>query len=162
MSERERWIVYPLLLLALGSALRDKLFNRTVSQNIICESLRVVDDNRSDSGFHELIALGPNKIEGRTLGGVLRVAFIDADVIRVRQVVADSYVAHGVPLNPMGRTAVPISPEQLYQLLRQAQAAKAQEGESAAPLDDQGPKTNNAPEGEPAGDSTQAEPSDGG
>ena len=28
MSERERWIVYPLLLFALGAAIRDKLMQR--------------------------------------------------------------------------------------------------------------------------------------
>ena len=39
MSERERWIVYPLLFLALGAALRDKIFNLTQSQTVVCESL---------------------------------------------------------------------------------------------------------------------------
>jgi hypothetical protein len=43
MSERERWIVYPLLFLALGAALRDKLFDRTTSKSIVCEELTVVD-----------------------------------------------------------------------------------------------------------------------
>jgi hypothetical protein len=31
MTERERWIVYPLLFLALGAALRDKLVDRTTT-----------------------------------------------------------------------------------------------------------------------------------
>jgi hypothetical protein len=39
MSERERWIVYPLLFLALGAALRDKLFDRTTTKSIICEEI---------------------------------------------------------------------------------------------------------------------------
>ena len=39
MSERERWVVYPLLFLALGAALRDKIFNLTQSQTVVCESL---------------------------------------------------------------------------------------------------------------------------
>jgi hypothetical protein len=43
MSERERWIVYPLLFLALGAALRDKLFDRTTSRSIVCQELTVVD-----------------------------------------------------------------------------------------------------------------------
>lgn len=41
MNERERWIVYPLLFLALGASLRDKLFNRTQTKTIVCESLSV-------------------------------------------------------------------------------------------------------------------------
>jgi hypothetical protein len=44
MTERERWIVYPLLFLALGAALRDKLFDRTTTKSIVCQELTVVDD----------------------------------------------------------------------------------------------------------------------
>jgi hypothetical protein len=53
MSERERWIVYPLLFLALGSAIRDKMLHavqtgdlqcdRIVAGTIVCEGLQVVD-----------------------------------------------------------------------------------------------------------------------
>ncbi len=43
MSERERWIVYPLLFFALGAALRDKLLQRVESKEIFCESLSIVD-----------------------------------------------------------------------------------------------------------------------
>ncbi len=44
MSERERWIVYPLLFLALGASLRDKLAKQTRSQQIVCEELFVVNN----------------------------------------------------------------------------------------------------------------------
>ena len=44
MSERERWIVYPLLFLALGASLRDKLAKQTRSQQIVCEELYVVNN----------------------------------------------------------------------------------------------------------------------
>lgn len=44
MSQRERWIVYPLLFLALGAALRDKLAKRSVTEHVICEKMTVVDD----------------------------------------------------------------------------------------------------------------------
>jgi hypothetical protein len=44
MSERERWVVYPLLFLALGAALRDKLFDRTTTRSIVCQELTVVDE----------------------------------------------------------------------------------------------------------------------
>jgi hypothetical protein len=41
MSDRERWVVYPLLFLALGASLRDKLFDRTSSRVIVCQDLQV-------------------------------------------------------------------------------------------------------------------------
>lgn len=44
MSERERWIVYPLLFLALGASLRDKLAKQTRSRQIVCEELYVVNN----------------------------------------------------------------------------------------------------------------------
>jgi hypothetical protein len=44
MSERERWVVYPLLFLALGAALRDKLFDQTTTKSIVCQELTVVDE----------------------------------------------------------------------------------------------------------------------
>ncbi len=44
MTERERWIVYPLLFLALGAALRDKLVDRTTTKSIVCQELLVVDE----------------------------------------------------------------------------------------------------------------------
>ncbi len=43
MSERERWIIYPLLFLALGAALRDKLAKQTRTKQLVCEQLFVVD-----------------------------------------------------------------------------------------------------------------------
>src|SRR6185312_11083483 len=44
MTERERWIVYPLLFLALGAALRDKLIDRTTTKSIVCQELSIVDE----------------------------------------------------------------------------------------------------------------------
>jgi hypothetical protein len=43
MNERERWVVYPLLFLALGAALRDKLVDQTSTKSIKCQELLVVD-----------------------------------------------------------------------------------------------------------------------
>jgi len=43
MSERERWIVYPLLFFALGAAVRDKILHRVDSKEIYCESLKIID-----------------------------------------------------------------------------------------------------------------------
>lgn len=44
MTERERWVVYPLLFLALGAALRDKLVDRTITKSIYCQELAIVDE----------------------------------------------------------------------------------------------------------------------
>jgi hypothetical protein len=44
MTERERWVVYPLLFLALGAALRDKLVDRTTTKSIVCQELSIVED----------------------------------------------------------------------------------------------------------------------
>jgi hypothetical protein len=47
MSDRERWIVYPLLFLALGVSLRDKLTQVVRCEELICKQLIVVDrENR--------------------------------------------------------------------------------------------------------------------
>ena len=56
MSERERWIVYPLLFLALGAALRDKIIKTTESQRIKCQGLCVFD-----SDDKPLLVLGPEQ-----------------------------------------------------------------------------------------------------
>ena len=45
MSEKERWIVYPLIFFALGAAIRDKLLQRVESRDIVCESLQIVDSH---------------------------------------------------------------------------------------------------------------------
>ncbi|CAN0338577.1 unnamed protein product, partial [Ectocarpus sp. 4 AP-2014] len=43
LNDRERWIVYPLLFLALGAALRDKIAKQTRAKQIVCETLYLVD-----------------------------------------------------------------------------------------------------------------------
>jgi hypothetical protein len=44
MSERERWIVYPLLFLTLGVSLRDKMI-RPIEDEVRCRRLVVYDEN---------------------------------------------------------------------------------------------------------------------
>lgn len=53
MSERERWIVYPLLFFALGAALRDKFTQQVRTDSlhaaqITCEKLVVMDSEKPD------------------------------------------------------------------------------------------------------------------
>src|SRR5215475_4341550 len=58
MSERERWIVYPLLFLALGAALRDKLFDQTISKRISCEELVVYGESNGQLEPPKLVVIG--------------------------------------------------------------------------------------------------------
>jgi hypothetical protein len=44
MSDRERWVIYPLLFLALGAALRDKLIDQTTTKSLVCQELLVMDE----------------------------------------------------------------------------------------------------------------------
>jgi hypothetical protein len=56
MTERERWIVYPLLFLALGAALRDKLVDRTTTRSIVCQELLIVDEDSTNPQSQRTIA----------------------------------------------------------------------------------------------------------
>ncbi|NOY41807.1 MAG: hypothetical protein GXP26_08230 [Planctomycetes bacterium] len=80
MSERERWIVYPLLFFALGAAIRDKLLQRIETKEIYCESLRIVDQqdpNRilAELSFRRANSTDPTQLADRE--GRLRL--IDSD-----------------------------------------------------------------------------------
>jgi hypothetical protein len=74
MTERERWIVYPLLFLALGVALRDK-FVGTTTRSIHCQEL-VVEDEASGNEQPRVIAKigrfdASGKVEGLSVNGVI-------------------------------------------------------------------------------------------
>jgi hypothetical protein len=73
MTERERWIVYPLLFLALGAALRDKLIDRTTTRSIVCQELIVVDEQPLGRDAILLARIGrPERASsGRLSGGEL-------------------------------------------------------------------------------------------
>ena len=58
MSERERWVVYPLLFLALGAALRDKLVDRTTTKRIVCQELRIEDEPVGNQPAQVLAIIG--------------------------------------------------------------------------------------------------------
>src|SRR5689334_12039582 len=57
MTELERWIVYPLLFLALGVALRDK-FVGTTSRTIRCEELIVEEEANGNEQPREIARIG--------------------------------------------------------------------------------------------------------
>lgn len=71
MTERERWIVYPLLFLALGASLRDKLGGRTMSKSIVCQELRIEDEPVSGQPPRTLAFLGRGEQAGRPSVGAL-------------------------------------------------------------------------------------------
>ncbi|MBX7164771.1 MAG: hypothetical protein K1X74_00360 [Pirellulales bacterium] len=56
MSNRERWILYPLLFLALGSSLRDKLLQRVDTRVVVGQELQVSQAKVKDLGASGTIA----------------------------------------------------------------------------------------------------------
>lgn len=76
MSERERWIVYPLLFFALGASLRDKLLQRVDTKEIYCESLKIIDQQEphkllAELGIGRAIGNDPSQVDDRV--GYLRI-----------------------------------------------------------------------------------------
>lgn len=59
MSTRERWIVYPLLFMTLGIALKDKIVRRLSTDQVECRAL-IVTDGRG----HERVIVGSNSDGG--------------------------------------------------------------------------------------------------
>jgi hypothetical protein len=128
MSDRERWIVYPLLFLAIGASLRDKLFDRTTSKSIVCQELIVVDDNHNGRQ--------PVRVLAR-IGGTDRSAdhperegqmFVDGQLLvdqaRVGTIVADNYLYRGIPFTPTLHAIFPgVSPADLLQALQKSAEA---------------------------------------
>ena len=71
MTERERWIVYPLVLFALGAALRDKFMQhvetkelqcqRVVAKQIECEGMIIVDPENRRQNLVEMGRVDPGE-----------------------------------------------------------------------------------------------------
>lgn len=96
MTERERWIVYPLLFLALGAALRDKLIKQTFSERIECELL-VCDD-----------IVARNKVQANV---AVRSPLLEADSVTAGRVNSAAVLQGGQPV-------LSINPQYLPQLLQ--------------------------------------------
>ena len=107
MSERERWVVYPLLFLALGVALRDKLLHRiellhhVESREIVCRDLRIVGDH--GQVFLRLNAQGLTADDQMILR--LRAAKLEAAEISAVDVVADNMAASHLLTNQLSISA---------------------------------------------------------
>jgi hypothetical protein len=118
MSERERWIVYPLLFLALGASLRDKLGGRLTAKSIVCQELRIEDEPIGNQPAQVLAMIGrlqasPN---APALGGLVVNGEIAVDgAVKVDGVVDVSkyYAFQGLPIFPfqvVPRVASPVRP----------------------------------------------------
>ena len=133
MTERERWIVYPLLFLALGAALRDKLIDTTMSRRIVCQELVVVDGGRGPDGPQRVAQIGavPATSSGQPPRGQILVN---------GRVDAQDFVVNGQSIVPRARQNMPIiSLQDLFRLWQQsaggarAQPSGAKPGEPAGP-----------------------------
>jgi hypothetical protein len=115
MNERERWIVYPLLFLALGAGLRDKLFDQTRTKSIECQDLTVAAEDgggRPPILLTRIRAADTSPIDKTPtaqmlLNGQLFVGSIRASAIYADKVYADNYVYHGIPFAPTILRALP-------------------------------------------------------
>lgn len=136
MTERERWIVYPLLFLALGAAMRDKIFNLTRTQQVLCERLAVYRDG--DQRFPVAI-LGSERQAGNPLGDMIQVNHIRSRVIDV-----DEIRYRGRRVNLSGATAPAIDPAQFWQWLqenaRQQQMQRKSESGAEEPAGGKAPE----------------------
>lgn len=93
MSERERWIVYPLLFFALGASIRDKILQRVEAKEVYCESLRIVDQQDpgkllAELGIRRAINNDPTQLADR----VGRLRLIDSDGREVCEVAGDMII----------------------------------------------------------------------
>ncbi len=145
MTERERWIVYPLLFLALGAALRDKLSEHTKTKTIECQELIVYGEESAGEAARPLVQIGSVKrtsaqsphIGQIVVDGVIQAQAIEAQGVQSANVNADNYFFRRVPFAPLMRAIPGVSPadhlraQQLQQ--QQAEAAeKAAQGEPPA------------------------------
>ncbi len=109
MSERERWIVYPLLLFALGAAIRDKLVQQVESKVIRCESLQIIDEQDptvtlAELSFKRALNNDPTQLSDRV--GALQLK--DSDGNQVCDVSTDVQVLAG---RLVGRQLLVIDPQ---------------------------------------------------
>jgi hypothetical protein len=129
MTERERWVVYPLLFLALGAALRDKLVDRTVTKRIECEELSIVaDDSDGRRPPHVFAKIG--RTEATATSPSIGYLYVNGEVavdggIQASLVNAEQYAFRGILLMPQGE-------QPRGRLPRSAPAVKAPASDSNA------------------------------
>lgn len=152
MTDRERWIVYPLLFLALGSALRDKLAKQTQAKQITCEQLVLVDSDGRPTAFligDPTTQIGPAELAVARQGGArFLLSYLNAKTVDAEMLAQGGRLILGSPQQGT------ISLQQLLQqVLPQLQMAPGlPQGEAAPP--------NPGQEAPPAGEAPNQEPSE--
>jgi hypothetical protein len=149
MTERERWIVYPLLFLALGAALRDKLSEQTNTKLIRCQELVVTGEEVAGQEGATLVRigavprtsansphLGEIVVTGRIQTQVVQADGIVAQEIDAARVNAENYFFHRIPLAPVTRSVPGVSPaDQLRRKQMQEAEAKKAKAQNAKTQD---------------------------
>jgi hypothetical protein len=143
MTERERWIVYPLLFLALGAALRDKLSEHTKNKRIECQELIVFGDDSAGMPPVPLVQIGAVErksadaphvgqivVSGQVVADAVQAEAIQSNQFQANEINAGNYYFRRVPFAPLLRAIPGTSAEDL--LRAQQQANDAQAGEDAA------------------------------
>lgn len=152
MTERERWIVYPLLFLALGAALRDKLSEHTKTRSLECQELIVYGEDGPGQPPVPLVQIGGIKrssadqphlgqviVNGLVQANEMHAGGVQAQDIQAARVNADNYFFHRIPLSPVMRAvpgAAPVDPKQLQQLQQQSQPSAEPTNDAATSGDD--------------------------
>jgi hypothetical protein len=150
MTERERWVVYPLLFLALGAALRDKLGGSTKTKSIVCQELRIEDEPSGNQPAKTLaIIRGTEAVAGAPSLGVLE---IDGTVNVNGTVNANQYACQGIVLTPAFAMM-----EQILSALQAAQGQRVVKPQHALPPAARAPASTTPP---PPADGTEAAPAE--
>jgi hypothetical protein len=109
MTERERWIVYPLLFLSLGAALRDKLSEKTISKVILCQELLVTGEGVAGREGEVLVHMGAvgrtsadAPLVGQiTVNGFIQATEMHAEAVLAAKVNADNYFFRQLPFGQL-------------------------------------------------------------
>jgi hypothetical protein len=141
MSERERWIVYPLLFLALGASLRDKLFDRTTTKRIVCEELTVIADAPiGRESPRPLVRIG--RIDATPGNAAQGYMHVNGHVKVQGELDANQYAYRGNPFAPAAGVGPVITPADVIRAILQSQRAMPPASSSEA----QPPQNNSPPE----------------
>jgi len=129
MNERERWIVYPLLFLALGAGLRDKLREQTNTKLIRCQELVVTGEEVAGQEGATLVHISaasrspanPLQVGQVLVNGLIQAQAIQAGSIQAESVNADNYYFRRLPFAPALLRAMPgVSPADWLRALQQS------------------------------------------
>jgi hypothetical protein len=121
MTERERWVVYPLLFLALGAALRDKLFDRTFTKSIVCQELTVLEEE--PNGVRILAQIGrSDSMRSASNAYMIVNGQLDTELINAKQ-----YAFRNVPFVPALQTIM-AAPIDLLRALQQSTGGQPSSG----------------------------------